>query len=324
MLQLTHEVLGLLGFSCQLAAGSTICAFTCSGCQSCGHHLDANFDFSLSITAKWTPCSKKCDSCRQAKLRVYKTEMLRIPSSRLIFFIFSMMNKNNFQFRCNKEEKSVGYLQVEGTRFSAQRSWNHVFSPSFWRQKKCGYRQSYTEGSSIEGVLDLFLLPISQLTLLSQLLGSTWTAKKSHSRWRCVCVCVCVVEAKKDANLRFALHWLLLLGWWVSRKSHGEGWVAAGDGNLLGTEAGRWMDAKVQMGCHTKETRLFVTQKVQLLSAERSCFMKDKKKISLSPTSFHTSKGPRDSHDFRGRTSYQCITTLRFCSVFFWGELVPG
>lgn len=80
------------------------------------------------------------------------------------------------------------------------------------------------------------------------------------------------------------------------------------------------MDAKVQMGCHTKETRLFVTQKVQLLSAERSCFMKDKKKISLSPTSFHTSKGPRDSHDFRGRTSYQCITTLRFCSVFFLGN----
>ena len=64
---------------------------------------------------------------------------------------------------------------------------------------------------------------------------------------------------------------------------------------FLGTEAGRWMDAKVQMGCHTKETRLIVTQKVQLLSAERSCFMKDKKKISLSPTSFHTSKGPRDS-----------------------------
>lgn len=136
MLQLSHEVLGLLGFSCQLAAGSTICAFTCSGCQSCGHHLDANFDFSLSITAKWTPCSKKCDSCRQAKLRVYKTEMLRIPCPRLIFFIFGMMNKDNFQFRCNKEEKSVGYLQVEGPRFSAQRSWNHVFSPSFWKAKE--------------------------------------------------------------------------------------------------------------------------------------------------------------------------------------------
>lgn len=241
MLQLTHEVLGLLGFSCQLAAGSTICAFTCSGCQSCGHHLDANFDFSLSITAKWTPCSKKCDSCRQAKLRVYKTEMLRIPSSRLIFFIFSMMNKNNFQFRCNKEEKSVGYLQVEGTRFSAQRSWNHVFSPSFWRQKKCGYRQSYTEGSSIEGVLDLFLLPISQLTLLSQLLGSTWTAEKSHSRWRCVCVCVCCGSQKRCKpqvcaslitspwvmSFKKIPWWRLGRGWWWKPFGHGS-WTLDG------------------------------------------------------------------------------------------------
>jgi len=99
--------------------GSTICAFTCSGCQSCGHHLDANFDFSLSITAKWTPCSKKCDSCRQ---------------------------------------------------------------------KKCGYRQSYTEGSSIEG-------------------------------------------------LRFT------------------------DYFSLGDEFQENPMVKVQMGCHTKETRLFVTQK---------------------------------------------------------------
>eukprot|EP00435_Cladocopium_sp_Y103_P050725 s440_g15.t1 len=53
--------------------GSTICAFTCSGCQSCGHHLDANFDFSLSNSAQWTPCSKSCHSCRQNRCAYHQS-----------------------------------------------------------------------------------------------------------------------------------------------------------------------------------------------------------------------------------------------------------
>ncbi|CAK9069635.1 unnamed protein product [Durusdinium trenchii] len=99
--------------------GSTICAFTCTGCQSCGHHLDANFDFSLSTSAQWMPCDKTCSTCRH---------------------------------------------------------------------NKCAYRQSYTEGSSIEGI-------------------------------------------------RFT------------------------DYVSLGDEFQQNPAVKVHMGCHTRETRLFVTQK---------------------------------------------------------------
>ncbi|CAE7357824.1 A39 [Symbiodinium pilosum] len=45
--------------------GSTICAFTCTGCRTCGQHLDANFDFSKSKTAEWVKCNRRgCDDCR--------------------------------------------------------------------------------------------------------------------------------------------------------------------------------------------------------------------------------------------------------------------
>lgn len=117
--------------------GSTICAFTCSGCQSCGQRLDANFDFSLSNSAEWTPCSKSCHSCRQ---------------------------------------------------------------------KRCAYHQSYTEGSSIEGF---------QFT----------------------------------------------------------------DFISLGDEFQQNPMVKVHMGCHTKETRLFVTQKANgilgLAPSERSTVLQE-------------------------------------------------
>ncbi|CAE7262577.1 APF1 [Symbiodinium natans] len=45
--------------------GSTLCAFPCTGCKMCGHHLDANFDFQKSKTAEWVKCSRRgCDTCR--------------------------------------------------------------------------------------------------------------------------------------------------------------------------------------------------------------------------------------------------------------------
>lgn len=145
------------------------------------------------------------------------------------------------------------------------------------------------------------LLPISQLTLLlSQLLGSSIASGG-----------VCCGK-----TLRFALHWLLLLGWWVSRKSHGEGWVVVmaletfvGSDSLDG--------AKVQMGCHTKETRLFVTQKVQKLSELKW----DIKDITITHIISHL-QCQGILIIFRGRTDYQCIKTHRFCSAFW--ELVPG
>ncbi|CAJ1414346.1 unnamed protein product [Effrenium voratum] len=69
--------------------GSTICAFTCSGCQSCGHHLDANFDFSKSSTAQWLPCGQGCDSCknRRCSYRQSYTEGSSIEGSKFTDFV---------------------------------------------------------------------------------------------------------------------------------------------------------------------------------------------------------------------------------------------
>eukprot|EP00931_Biecheleriopsis_adriatica_P050530 TRINITY_DN29262_c0_g1_i1.p1 TRINITY_DN29262_c0_g1~~TRINITY_DN29262_c0_g1_i1.p1 ORF type:complete len:547 (+),score=82.85 TRINITY_DN29262_c0_g1_i1:70-1710(+) len=47
--------------------GSSLCAFTCSGCSKCGDHLDANFDFSRSSTAQWLPCGSGCASCSSGR-----------------------------------------------------------------------------------------------------------------------------------------------------------------------------------------------------------------------------------------------------------------
>ena len=45
-------------FSNRLLGGSTICAFTCSGCQSCGHHLDATWPRELV----WVPSVNRVGS----------------------------------------------------------------------------------------------------------------------------------------------------------------------------------------------------------------------------------------------------------------------
>mmetsp|Transcript_17213 Transcript_17213/g.37302 ORF Transcript_17213/g.37302 Transcript_17213/m.37302 type:complete len:534 (+) Transcript_17213:137-1738(+) len=44
--------------------GSGVTAFPCKACSHCGHHLDPNFDFTKSLTAKWSPCGSGC-TCSQ-------------------------------------------------------------------------------------------------------------------------------------------------------------------------------------------------------------------------------------------------------------------
>lgn len=45
--------------------GSGVTAFPCRSCRHCGRHIDPNFDFERSKTAKWVPCGGKCTAtCR--------------------------------------------------------------------------------------------------------------------------------------------------------------------------------------------------------------------------------------------------------------------
>lgn len=44
-----------------LDSGSSLLAFPCKGCDHCGNHIDAPFDFSLSTTSEWLDC--KHEAC---------------------------------------------------------------------------------------------------------------------------------------------------------------------------------------------------------------------------------------------------------------------
>jgi len=49
-----------------LDTGSGLAGFPCAGCPHCGKHIDPNFDFSKSSTAKWLPCGGGCrGSCKK-------------------------------------------------------------------------------------------------------------------------------------------------------------------------------------------------------------------------------------------------------------------
>jgi len=48
--------------------GSGVTAFSCRSCKHCGHHIDPNFDFDSSSSAKWVPCEDEI--CRSTCLGV--------------------------------------------------------------------------------------------------------------------------------------------------------------------------------------------------------------------------------------------------------------
>lgn len=50
-----------------LDTGSGLAGFPCKNCGHCGKHIDPNFDFAKSSTAKWKPCSKCQGRCRNGK-----------------------------------------------------------------------------------------------------------------------------------------------------------------------------------------------------------------------------------------------------------------
>jgi hypothetical protein len=56
-----------------LDTGSGVCAFPCASCPHCGQHIDANFDFAQSSSAKWVECGGACHGqCKSGHCSYYQ------------------------------------------------------------------------------------------------------------------------------------------------------------------------------------------------------------------------------------------------------------